>query len=173
MRKILSHISEYVARYSVLAIAVLTPTSALLGTVAADLGGIDTGIGKALLAVSAALGTAAAGVVFIRNLGIWQILNRFEKVTSLGGLVGELTKPAPKVVVEVTAPPAPAPAVVTKPAPAKPHKPITPPPVVPGVTPPIPQPAPTHPAPATKPNPVASAVDVFKDTLNKIIPKGK
>lgn len=75
--RIRGHLSEYVARYSVLALAVLTPAAGLLGTLAADLGGADTPLGRALLAAASALGVAAAGVVFIRNLGVWQMLDRF------------------------------------------------------------------------------------------------
>lgn len=77
MKKVLAHVSQYVARYSVLAIAVLTPAAGLLGAAAADLGGVNTSVGRALLATASALGTAAAGVVFIRNLGIWQLFDKF------------------------------------------------------------------------------------------------
>ena len=71
------HFQQYVARYSVLALAVLTPAAGLLGTLGADLGGVDTPAGRVAFAAASALGTAAAGVVFIRNLGIWQMLDQF------------------------------------------------------------------------------------------------
>jgi len=70
------HFQEYVARYCVLAIAVLTPAAGLLGTLAADIGD-ETGLGKALLGATSALGTAAAGFKFIQNLGLWQMLDTF------------------------------------------------------------------------------------------------
>jgi hypothetical protein len=76
-QKLRGHFQEYVARYSVLALAVLTPAAGLLGEMAADLGGVNTGAGRVVLAAASALGTAAAGVVFIRNLGIWQMLDAF------------------------------------------------------------------------------------------------
>lgn len=71
------HFSEYVSRYAVLATAVLTPAAGLAGAAAADLGGVDTPVGRALLAIASALGTAVAAVTFIRNLGIWQMLDTF------------------------------------------------------------------------------------------------
>jgi hypothetical protein len=85
------HFQEYVSRYAVLAIAVLTPASALLGELAGDLGGVDTSSGRAILAVASALGTAAAGVIFIRNLGLWQMLDQFGTAPGVGGLLGSGT----------------------------------------------------------------------------------
>lgn len=78
------HFQEYVARYSVLALAVLTPLSGALGTIAANLGGADTPVGRLAVGAASALGTAAAGVVFIRNLGIWQMLDKFGTAPGVG-----------------------------------------------------------------------------------------
>lgn len=71
------HFQEYIARYSVLALAILTPLAALLGSVAADLGGVNTSTGRAVTAAASAIGVAIVGVTFIRNLGIWQMLDSF------------------------------------------------------------------------------------------------
>jgi hypothetical protein len=71
------HFQQHVAKYAVLVIAVLTPLAGLLGTVGADVGGASTPVGKALLGGAAALGTAITGVQYVRNLGIWQMLDTF------------------------------------------------------------------------------------------------
>lgn len=71
------HFRENVARYAVLATAILTPVAGLLGELAADVGGADTPAGRTVLAASAAIGTAIAAVTFIRNLGVWQMLDTF------------------------------------------------------------------------------------------------
>lgn len=71
------HFQENVARYAVLALAVLTPASGLLGTAAAKLGGADTQAGRIALGAASVVATGIAGITFIRNLGIWQMLDRF------------------------------------------------------------------------------------------------
>lgn len=71
------HFQENVARYAVLALSILTPASGLLGTAAAHLGGADSQGGRIALGAASAVATAIAGVTFIRNLGIWQMLDRF------------------------------------------------------------------------------------------------
>lgn len=78
------HFTEYVSRYAVLAVAVLTPAAGLAGTAAADLGGVNTAIGRALLGVAATLTTGAAGVMFIGRLGIWQMLDSFGTAPGVG-----------------------------------------------------------------------------------------
>jgi hypothetical protein len=75
--RVRGHFQEYIARYAVLATAVLTPVAGLAGAAAADLGGIDTPGGRAALAIASAAGTGIAAVTFIRNLGIWQMLDTF------------------------------------------------------------------------------------------------
>lgn len=78
------HFQEYVARYSILALAVLVPLSGALGTVAANLGGADSTGGRIALGVSSAVGTAIAGVTFLRNLGVWQMLDTFGTAPGVG-----------------------------------------------------------------------------------------
>lgn len=77
LSRLRGHFEQYVARYSVLALAVLAPASGLLGTVAAKLGGAATPGGRIALGAASAVATAIAGVTFIRNLGIWQMLDQF------------------------------------------------------------------------------------------------
>lgn len=106
------HFEEYVARYTVLALAVLTPVAGLLGALAADLGGAGSPGGRAALAVASAVGTAIAAVTFLRNLGIWQMLDTFGTAPGVGPGLRE--KPdAPQTVVaggDVSVETAPAPA---------------------------------------------------------------
>lgn len=83
MSKILSHVEEYAARYAVLVIAVLTPAAALLGELAADLGGSDTPAGRAILGATAALAVVVAGATFLRNLGKYQIVRDFGELADL------------------------------------------------------------------------------------------
>lgn len=71
------HLQEHIAKYATLAVSILTPVAGLLGSEAANLGGADTKVGHALLGASAALGAAVAGIVYIKNLGIWQMLDKF------------------------------------------------------------------------------------------------
>lgn len=73
MNKVIAHIQENIGRYVVVLAPFLTGLAALLGTAAADLGGVDTSVGRAVTAVATALGTAAAIATWLRNLGIWQI----------------------------------------------------------------------------------------------------
>lgn len=75
--KVTSHIEEYIARYTVLILAILTPFAGLLGSIAADLGGTDTSTGRAVLAAASALGVAIGGVTFLKNLGNYQALRDF------------------------------------------------------------------------------------------------
>lgn len=75
--RIINHVEEYVARYTVLLLAVLTPAAALLGSLAADLGGADTPAGRAALGLASALGVALGAVEFLRNLGPYQKLRDF------------------------------------------------------------------------------------------------
>lgn len=75
--RVRGHFEQYVSRYSVAALAVLTPLAGLLGSVAASLGGAGSPGGKAALAAASAVGTAIAGVTFIKNSGIWQMLDKF------------------------------------------------------------------------------------------------
>lgn len=72
MGKITAHVQEYIGRYVVVATVVLLPLSGLLGSLAAQLGGIDTRVGRAALAAASAVGTAAAVGVWLRNLGLWE-----------------------------------------------------------------------------------------------------
>jgi hypothetical protein len=72
-----THFQEHIAKYATLAVAILTPTAGLLGSAAADLGGADTKVGHALIGAASALGAAVAGITYIRNLGIWQMLDKF------------------------------------------------------------------------------------------------
>jgi hypothetical protein len=78
------HFQENVARYSVLAVGILTPTAGYLGTLAAQFGA-DTPVGKALIGASSAIGVAIAGITFIRNLGIWQMLDQFGTAPGVSG----------------------------------------------------------------------------------------
>lgn len=86
VQKLIDHVEEYVARYTVLLLAVLTPAAGLLGSLAADLGGSDTSAGRAVLAGASALTVAAGGVVFLKNLGGYQQLRDF------GATAGEFEK---------------------------------------------------------------------------------
>lgn len=108
MKKILGrlrgHFQEYVARYSVLVLAVLVPASGLAGAAAADLGGVDTPVGRALLAIAAALGTAASGVTFIKNLGVWQMLDSFGTAPHVQQVASRPLEPAVARVGHVLAP---------------------------------------------------------------------
>lgn len=90
------HFQEYISRYAVLALAILTPLAGLLGSVAADLGGADTKAGHAVLAAASALGVAAAGVVFIRNLGIWQMLDQFGTAPGVHPVAPAMPTPPPE-----------------------------------------------------------------------------
>lgn len=73
----MSHIEKYLARYAVLAIAVLTPVSTLLGQAAADLGGADTTAGRVALGAVSGIAVLITGFVFIQNLGKYQIVRDF------------------------------------------------------------------------------------------------
>jgi hypothetical protein len=73
MQKIASHFEEYIGRYVMLASVVLVPLSAGLGEFAVQLGGADTPAGRAVGAGAAAIGTAAAIGVWLKNLGLWQV----------------------------------------------------------------------------------------------------
>lgn len=77
MRKVLDHMEENIARYTILALAVLVPLSGLLGQLGADLGGVDTPAGKIALGAVSALGTVIAGLTFLNNLGKYQMLRDF------------------------------------------------------------------------------------------------
>lgn len=76
VQRIADHLSEYVARYTVLVIVVLTPLAGALGEVAAKLGGVDTQAGRAVLGAASALAAIIAGATFLNNLGRWQIAER-------------------------------------------------------------------------------------------------
>lgn len=76
VQRIADHLSEYVARYTVLVIVVLTPLAGALGEIAAKLGGVDTQTGRALLGAASALAAIVAGATFLNNLGRWQIAER-------------------------------------------------------------------------------------------------
>lgn len=71
--KLAAHIEKYIARYSVLALAVLTPLAGLLGSLAADLGGDGTPAGRYVTAGASAVGVAIGGATFLSNLGKWQM----------------------------------------------------------------------------------------------------
>lgn len=75
--KITNHIEEYIARYTVLLLAILTPAAGLLGELASNLGGADTTSGKYVLGAASAVGTAIAGVTFLKNLGEYQKVRDF------------------------------------------------------------------------------------------------
>lgn len=178
--KLLLHIDTNISRYATLATAVLTPLAALLGAVAAQLGGIDTSTGRALLAAASGIGTAVAGITWIINRGKWERTvggKLADGKTGLFELIGiakttldevqKATEELPAVIHRTVAPPAPAPAGVA----VKPHKPIAAPPTIPPVTPPPPQPQPTH--PPAKTNPVKQIVGSVGGLLGKLIPKGK
>lgn len=177
--KLLLHIDTNISRYATLATAVLTPLAALLGAVAAQLGGIDTSTGRALLAAASAIGTAVAGITWIINRGKWERTvggkladgtNLFELISVAKTTLDEVqkaTEELPAVIHRTVAPPAPAPAGVA----VKPHKPVAAPPTIPPVTPPPPQPQPTH--PPAKTNPVKQIVGSVGGLLGKLLPKGK
>lgn len=93
LSRLRGHFQEYVARYTVLALAILTPASGALGAAAARLGGADTQGGRIALAGASALATAIAGVTFLRNLGVWQMLDKFGAAP--GVAPAPATKPAP------------------------------------------------------------------------------
>ena len=82
VQRIADHLSEYVARYTVLVIVVLTPLAGALGEVAAKLGGVDTQAGRAVLGAASALAAIIAGATFLNNLGRWQIAER-QRVAAL------------------------------------------------------------------------------------------
>lgn len=114
---VLGHVSEYVERYTVLGIGVLTSVSGFLGTLAADLGGADTAAGRAVLGATAALSTASAGLIWLRGRREWKLLETFGPLaTSLLGGSGQ-DKSVPVI---GTAPKAKAPPK----APAEPPKPV-------------------------------------------------
>lgn len=71
------HFQEHIAKYAVLVLSILTAASTLMGSLAADLGGVHSQIGVALLMAVSGLGTAAKGVTYIKNLGLWQMLDSF------------------------------------------------------------------------------------------------
>jgi hypothetical protein len=102
MSKITSHVEEYIARYTVLALAVLTPLAGLLGALAADLGGVDTSMGRAVTSAAAAVGVAIAAATFLHNLGQYQVVRDFgelkDVLDQLEGLVhlGSGTKASPQ-----------------------------------------------------------------------------
>lgn len=73
MAKISNHVEEYIGRYVVIASVVLVPLAGALGAAAANLGGADTTLGRALLAAASAVGAAAAIGVWLKNLGLWQV----------------------------------------------------------------------------------------------------
>jgi hypothetical protein len=83
------HFQEYVSRYAVLVLAVLVPASTLLGKLAADIG-VDTRVGQYIAMGSAALATGAAGVTFIKNMGIWQMLDTFGTAPGTAAATREL-----------------------------------------------------------------------------------
>lgn len=87
--KLRGHLQEYVSRYTILAAAILTPVAGLLGAFAADLGGADSPAGRAVLAGAAAIGTAGTFLVFIRNMGVWQMLDEFGTAPNLFHPVNE------------------------------------------------------------------------------------
>lgn len=66
------HFEEYIGRYAVVASPFLIGLAALLGKVAADLGGLDTPAGKAAVAAASAVGTAATIATWLVGLGKWQ-----------------------------------------------------------------------------------------------------
>lgn len=75
--RVRGHLQQYVNRYAVLAIGVLTPAAGLLGALGAQLGGVDTQAGRTVLGAAAAVTTAIAGLTWLRNSAIWQFLDRF------------------------------------------------------------------------------------------------
>jgi hypothetical protein len=77
-KSLVSHFEEYVARYAVLAVAILTPAVGLLGSLAANAGGVETSSGRALLAVGSAIGFALTAATFLKNLGSYQIVRDFD-----------------------------------------------------------------------------------------------
>lgn len=76
---LISHVEEYAARYAVLAIAVLTPASGWLGTLAAHAGGVNTSTGRALMGLSSAAAVGLVGATFLRGLGHYQIVRDFDQ----------------------------------------------------------------------------------------------
>lgn len=90
------HFQENVARYATIATAVLTPAAGLLGTLAANLGGADTQAGRYVIGAASAIGFAITAVTFIRNLGIWQMLDEFGTAPgALPKVTTQITKPIP------------------------------------------------------------------------------
>jgi hypothetical protein len=89
---VLRHFPQYVERYTVLGIGVLTSASGLLGTLAADLGGADTAVGRAILGATAALSTATAGLIWLRGRREWVILEKWGPVVAKTLEPGGLSK---------------------------------------------------------------------------------
>jgi hypothetical protein len=81
-----NHVEEYIARYTVLAMAILVPLAGLLGQLAADLGGNDTPAGRAVLGAAAMVGSAAGFVIFLKNLG------EYQKARDFGSILGDANK---------------------------------------------------------------------------------